>query len=176
MNGDGAVGQLAWRFALLSLLSVGGLQSVVPEMHRFTVETQGWLSDPEFAALFALGQAAPGPNLLVATLIGWHVAGLVGALAATVGIIGPTCLLTFFLAGIWERFRAARWRARLQAGLAPVTVGLIAAGALVVTQAAARSPAALALAAATAAFAFWTRRNPLWLLGLGAALGAMGWV
>lgn len=176
MSDGDPTGELAWRFALLSLLSVGGLQSVVPEIYRFTVEARGWLTGAEFAALFALGQAAPGPNLLIATLIGWRVGGLWTALAATAAIVGPTCLLTFFLAGAWERFRAAPWRARLQAGLAPVTVGLIAAGAMVVTQAAARTPAAIALAAATAAFAYWTRRNPLWLLGLGAALGAAGWI
>jgi chromate transporter len=170
------LGPLALRFALLSLLAVGGLQSVVPEMHRFTVEAHGWLTDQEFAALYALGQAAPGPNMLAATLIGWRLGGLAGALAATLAMAGPPCLLAFFALRVWDRFRDAPWRRRLQAGLAPVTVGLIAAGALVVTQAADRTVTAFALTAATAAWAYWSRRNPLWLLGLGALLGAAGFV
>lgn len=176
MSEDDPLGPLTLRFALLSLLSVGGMQSVVPEMHRFTVEANAWLTDREFADLFALGQAAPGPNMLVATLIGWRISGLAGALGATLAMVGPTCLLAFFALRAWDRFRDAPWRRRLQAGLAPVTVGLIAAGALVVTQAADRSLTAFALTAATAAWAYWSRRNPLWLLGLGALLGAAGLV
>ena len=82
---------LAWLGALyaqLSLLAVGGVVTVLPEMQRAVVEVRGWMAPAEFAALFALAQAAPGPNMMVATLVGWRVAGLPGALVATLGMIG----------------------------------------------------------------------------------------
>ena len=58
-------------FALLSLLSVGGISTILPEMHRIVVEANGWVSAAEFTQLFAVSQAAPGPNVLIASLIGW---------------------------------------------------------------------------------------------------------
>jgi chromate transporter len=174
MNDDGAA--FAAQVALLSLLAFGGVNSVLPELHRFTVESRGWLDAQTFADLFALAQAAPGPNMMVVALIGWTLGGFGAALAATLAMVGPACLLTFAVAGIWTRFRDAPWRRLLQAALAPVTLGLVAAGALLLVQAADRSLVAVLLTAATAAVAVFTRRNPLWLLGLGALLGAAGWV
>lgn len=74
---------IALRFAVLSLLAVGGVTSVLPEVHRVVVDVHGWLTDAEFTRMFALAQANPGPNMLIVTLIGWRVAGLPGALTAT---------------------------------------------------------------------------------------------
>ena len=80
------LGQIAITFATLSLLAVGGANAVVPDMHRQVVETLGWMDNATFANLFAIAQAAPGPNVLVVSLIGWHVAGFAGLLVATVGV------------------------------------------------------------------------------------------
>lgn len=76
-------------FALLSLLAVGGVNTIMPEMHRIVVESNGWVSGAEFTQLFALSQAAPGPNVLIVSLIGWKVAGLPGALISLAGICLP---------------------------------------------------------------------------------------
>src|SRR5512143_2905702 len=74
--------ELALHFGLLSLISIGGMLSVIPEMHRYVVEVKHWITPPDFVQLFAVGQAAPGPNLLIAGLIGWKVSGIAGALVA----------------------------------------------------------------------------------------------
>ncbi len=167
---------LARHFAMLSLLAFGGGNTVLPEMHRQAVEISGWLTDQQFADLFAIAQAAPGPNILIVTLIGWQVAGLAGALTATAAICAPACTLTYVVAHLWDRFRDRPWRRIVQLGLAPVTVGIVAAGAYVVAETVDRSMVALLLTLTTAAVSLWSRVNPLWVLALGGVLGVAGLV
>lgn len=168
------VAELAGVFGQLSLVSVGGINAVLPELKRQVVERHGWMSAADFAALYALAQAAPGPNMLVSTLIGWHVAGIAGALAATGALIGPCAVLTFLVAGAWHRFRDRPWRLLVQAGLMPVTAGLVVAAAVVLSEATAISAGHAGLTAVAAALLAATRLHPLWVLGAGAALGAAG--
>ncbi len=167
------IAALVGHFLLISLFAVGGANAVLPEMHRQVVEQAGWMSDAQFSQAFAIAQAAPGPNVMVVTLIGWHVAGLAGALAATAAMCVPTCVLAYVVGGVWHRFRAARWRRVVQAALVPMTIGLICASGLVLAQGAARGPGTVALTAASAAVLFFTRLSPLWVLAAGAALGAL---
>ena len=111
-------------YFLLSLLTVGGAISAAPDMHRFLVDGQGWLTDPQFSASIAIAQAAPGPNVLFVALMGWNVGlnagglptAFMGMALAMAGIMVPSSALTYF-ATRWghENRRAAR-RARLQAG------------------------------------------------------------
>ena len=164
---------LAALFAELSMLAVGGANALVPEMQR-QVESQGWMGPAEFGALFALAQAAPGPNMLVVTLVGWQVAGLSGALVATGAFVVPSGLLTYVVSGLWHRFRDARWRRVVQAGLTPVTVGLVIAAAVLLCRAAVHDIGTLLLVLVTASVLLATKLHPLWLLGAGAALGAAG--
>jgi chromate transporter len=175
-EGTGTLATLALMFAPLSLLAVGGANAVIPEMHRQAVDVAQWMTDRQFAELFAIAQVAPGPNIIIVTLIGFHVAGVAGALAATAAMVGPSCVLTYFAGRTWERFRHARWRMVIQAGLVPVSVGLIAASALVVARTADVSVAAVALTLATAAVGYFTRVHPLWMFAAAAAAGYAGWV
>ena len=168
-----ALGTLAAVFAGLSLLAVGGANALLPEMAR-QATALGWTTPEEFAALFAVAQAAPGPNMLVVALIGWRVAGLAGALTATLAFVVPAGLLTYVVAGLWQRFREAAWRQRVQAGLTPVTVGLVLSAALVLCRASIHGPGTLLVAAASATAMLATRLHPLWLLAAGGALGAAG--
>ena len=165
---------LATQIALLSLVAIGGVNSVLPELHRLTVENQGWLSHAEFANYFAIAQASPGPNMLIVALIGWKVQGLVGAVVATLAVCGPSCLLTYFMVRAWDRFKHAPWRAAGQNGLAPLTVGLVLATGYVVTRAADTEVTAYLFTAAVAVLATMTRLHPLLWLGGGAALGLAG--
>lgn len=167
---------LARHFLHVSLLAVGGANVVLPEIHRRVVDVEHWMSDAQFAALFAIGNAAPGPNVMVVTLIGWHVAGIVGALVATLSMCGPSCLLTFAVVQVWDRYKAHPWRRALQNGFAPVTVGLVAATAYLLIDATDAGPATLIVTAATAIYALTTRLNPLWAFAAAGFLGAMGWV
>jgi chromate transporter len=98
MKDDGAtLASLAGYFALMSLLAVGGANSAVPEMHRLVVEVKQWMTDRQFTDMFALAQVTPGPNVIIVTLIGYRVAGVLGALITTAAMCGPTCLFAFFV-------------------------------------------------------------------------------
>jgi chromate transporter len=169
----GPLPALAGLFAELSMLAVGGANTLVPEMQR-QVAAHGWMQPREFAALFALAQAAPGPNMLVVTLVGWRVAGPLGAAVATGAFVVPSGLLTYAVARVWHRFREASWRRLIQAGLTPVTVGLVMAAAVLLCQASVQGPGTLLVALATAGVLLATRLHPLWLLAAGAGLGAAG--
>lgn len=169
-----AVVALAVLFGQLSLLAFGGGNTVLPEMQRQVVEVHGWMSAREFGALYALAQAAPGPNMMVIPLIGWHVAGLPGLLASAIANFGPSSLVAGIVLRLWERFRDRPWRALVQAGLIPVTVGLVAASAAIITGTLASSPGLAAIAAASALVLTTTRLHPLAVLAAGAVLGLSG--
>lgn len=159
-------------FAGLSLLAIGGANPLVPEMHRVFVEQRGWIAEHDFAQLFALAQAAPGPNMLSASVMGWAVAGGPGMLAATAGILGPSAVLAYVVGGLTQRFREARWLKPAQFGLVPVAVGLIAASGLLLAEAAAtRHWWGVPVAAASALVLWRTDRSPLWVLAGGALAG-----
>lgn len=167
---------LAARFTVLSLVAVGGVQSILPEVHRVTVEVHQWVTDAEFTQMFVIARAAPGPNMLLVTLIGWHVAGLPGALVATAAVCAPSCVLSYFVARVWQRFRGAPWRRAVEAGLAPITVGLVLATGWLVAQGAPGGWVAYTITAATAALVLFTRLNPVWLFVIAGGLGLLGLV
>jgi len=168
--------ELTAQFLLLSMLSIGGANAIIPEIHRRAVDVHHWMTDADFAQLFALSQAAPGPNVLIVSLIGWKVAGVVGGVVAMLAMSGPSSLLTYGVAHAWERFRDAPLRIAIQRGLAPVTVGLILASGYVLTRATDQSWAAYAITAVTLGLGLVTPMHPLWFLGIAAVIGALGWV
>ncbi len=176
MKPSAPLADVAVHFTLLSFLAVGGANAVVPEMHRQAVEVAGWMTDRQFADLFAIAQVAPGPNIMIVTLIGYFVAGVAGGVLATVAMCGPTCLLTYFTGRLLQRYHASPWRLIVQSGLVPVSVGLIAASALIIAQAADHNWIAVVITVATAAVTFATRFNPLWLFALASLLGYLGFV
>jgi chromate transporter len=163
-------------FVTLSLFSVGGANSAIPEMHRVAVDVMGWMNNSQFADMFAISQMSPGPNVIIVALIGFHVAGLKGAGVAIAAMCGPTCVLAYGVARTWDRFKDAHWRIAVQAGLVPVSLGLIGASAFVLARAADHNLYAALITAATAGVAFWTRVNPLWIFALGGAVGFAGFV
>ena len=167
---------LAGYFALLSLFAVGGANAAIPEMHRIAVGVMHWMSDRQFADSFAISQVSPGPNIIIVTLIGYHVAGLAGAAVATAAMCGPTCVLAFIVARTWDRFKEARWRIAIQAGLVPVSLGLIAASAFVLARSADHNIYAAGITGITAIVGFTTRINPLWIFAVGGLLGLSGWL
>ncbi|OWY37826.1 chromate transporter [Xenophilus sp. AP218F] len=167
---------LLLQFAVMSLLAVGGANVLIPELQRLVVE-QGWMTLPQFTEMFAIAQAAPGPNVLVVSLIGWHVAGVAGALASMLGMCLPSSVLSFWVARWWQRHRDGKLTQVLRRALTPLTVGLVAAsGCLLSLAANGERWQAWLLCCAVALLAWRTRVNPVWLLALGGALGALGWV
>jgi chromate transporter len=171
---DDALPALAGYFPLMSLFAIGGANSAVPEMQRVAVEVEGWMTARQFTDIFAIAQVTPGPNVIIVTLIGYHVAGLTGALVATLAMCGPTSLFAFYVGHVWERFKEAPWRAAIQGGLFPISIGLIAASAFVVASTNAHNFAAVAVTLATAVVTYTTRLNPLWIFAAAALLGLAG--
>jgi chromate transporter len=166
--------ELALYFALLSCIAFGGLPSVVPEMQRLVVEVKGWATHEDFIQLFAIAQAAPGPNILFSSLVGWKVAGLPGALVALASICTPAAVISWYVSDLWERYKEAPWRVALQRAIAPLVVALIFSGGFVLATPDATPDWRLWLiAGASAAAMLATRVNPLWFLAAGGAAGAI---
>jgi chromate transporter len=174
VNEDGDVlWQLAGGFAAISMIAVGGGIAVVPEMNRLVVDVHGWMSNERFAQLFALAQAAPGPNVLVVGLIGWHVAGLGGMLVATLAMTGPAGLLAYGFSRLRTRLAGAAWLRIIERGLVPIAIGLIFSSGIVLAQAAALNWLAVVLTLGSTLLVWRTEWSPLWVLGAGAVLGAV---
>jgi chromate transporter len=175
MSSDGnPIWTLAWTFALMSLFAVGGANSAIPEMHRVAVDVHHWLNDKQFADVFAISQLSPGPNVLIVTLIGYAVAGVGGALVATLSMCVPTAILAYGVSRMLTRSSHSRWPAIIQAALVPLSIGLMGASGLVLALTSDRTWTAALITAAAAAVAFATRLNPLWLLLAGGLLGFAG--
>jgi chromate transporter len=163
--------QIAFYFALLSIVSVGGIPSVMPEMQRLVVDVQGWMSAAEYTQIFAIGQAAPGPNVLVTALIGWKVAGVAGGLVALGAFCAPAAVLAYSIGGFWDRMRDAPWRKDIQRVLVPITVGFIISGGYVLATPRGVEWQSALIAGMSAAVLYATRLNPLWVLSGGGVLG-----
>ena len=161
-------------FALCSVTAVGSATSTVPEMHRQLVDLHGWIGDRTFSELFAIAQASPGPNVVFVALLGDYIAGVPGALIALTAMCVPSCAIAYCTARLIDRFRHARWRIVVQAGLVPITVGLVASSALVLARAADRGVTTALITAGSFALCYWTRVSPLIALALAAALGLTG--
>lgn len=158
-------------FARLSLLAVGGVNSTLPEIAAQVVAQRHWLTASQFSQLFAIANAAPGPNMLIASLIGAHEAGIAGGIAATLAIILPAGILVMLVSRIWDRFRDQRWRRILQAALLPITAGLVLAAGFTLIRAADHNITLIAITLVTAGLMYRTKLHPLWVLGGGALLG-----
>jgi chromate transporter len=175
MNSDAnPVVSLALTFGWMSLFAVGGGNSAIPEMHRVAVDVHHWMTDRQFADVFAISQLSPGPNVLIVTLIGYAVAGVAGGLVATLAMCVPTAVLAYYVSHLLRRSSHARWPAIVQAALVPLSIGLMAASGLVLALASDRTWVAAVVTAVVAAVAFATRLNPLWLLLAGGLLGFAG--
>jgi len=136
-------------FAPLSLLSIGGGASLLAEIEHQSVSVHAWTTQREFADLFAISRAAPGPGTMLSTLIGWKVAGLPGALTATVALYLPSSLLVYGAARLWGRWRGSVWHSAIERGLSPIAAGLILAGGIAVLRVSPGGPAVWAAAGLT---------------------------
>jgi chromate transporter len=158
----------------MSLFAIGGASAAIPEMHRVAVEVQHWLTDKQFADIYAISQLSPGPNVLIVTLIGYSAAGLAGALVATLAMCVPTAVLALYVSRMLTRSSHARWPALIQAALVPLSIGLMGASGFVLARTSDRTLAAALVTAGAAVLASGTRLNPLWMLLAGGCLGFAG--
>jgi len=161
--------QILGVFSLLSILAVGGGTAVLPEMKALTVNQFHWLTPEQFGQIYSLGQLAPGPNMLMVSVIGYRVAGYPGAAAALVGFFLPAGLLTFGVARVWDRYSDSPLKLACERGLAPVTIGLMLAGTLILAHTVIHSADDVVIAAVVTAILLAVKINPV-LLILGGGL------
>jgi chromate transporter len=160
-------------FAYLSLLTVGGGMAAFPEMKTLVIEVHHWLTFPQMIHLYSVGQMAPGPNMMVVAAIGERVAGIPGALVATLAFFVPTGILTFVVGRIWARLNDWPWRTSIQYGLAPVAVGLAVAGTITLGKGALTGWLTVAVALAVFFVTLKSKTNPALLILSGAIVGAI---
>lgn len=170
---------LGWLFIRLvgiSLLAFGGAQSMLPDMFRIVVNTEGWMDAQTFSDYFAIAQSSPGPNMLIVTLVGWHVSGWAGAVVATVAACGPSSLLALLAYKKLYTHPKQQVREWVRYTATPISIGLVAASstqiALLLTQSVSMAVATLL----TVIITLGSRWHPLWLIAAGAAAGAAGWI
>ena len=163
-------------FLAMSMLAIGGAVAVAPEIHRYIVEQRGWIDDAQFSAAIALAQASPGPNLLFVPVIGYAVAGFGGAAVALLGMLIPSTTLALAATRWGRKRRESRGVRAFVAGMAPLTIGLLLAAGTVLAAPLDTHAGAALLIAATIVLSVTTKIGPVWLIAIGAAVGAAGGV
>jgi chromate transporter len=155
----------------LSLLAFGGANAIVPELHRQVVDSMGAMTDSDFTNLFALAQTAPGPNVMILSLVGWRLAGAAGLAVATVATVIPTSALALAAGRFLSRSGDSRALKAIRSGLVPLAIGLILASGFVLARAADRNAVTLAITVLAAAALLFSRINPIWLMAAAALAG-----
>ena len=162
-------------FVVLSLLAVGGAITTAADMHRYLVNEHGWLTDAQFNASIALAQAAPGPNVLFVAVLGYNTAGLAGAALTMLGMLLPSTTLALWASRWGRAHRETHSLRAFTAGMAPLTLGLLLATGWLLTEPSRERPGALLLVALSTLVMARTRWSPIWLVALGAGVGALGY-
>ena len=182
-------------FLSLSLLAVGGAIILAPDIHRFLVDENQWLTEQQFSSSIALAQSAPGPNVLFVGLMGWNVglnagAGLgggwisvalsaLGMLISLLGIMLPSSVLTYTTTRWAHKHRDNRGVRAFKLGMAPVVIALLVSTGWLLTAShndPMRDWPLWVLTLVAMGLVWRTRIHLLWLIGAGALLGALGWV
>ncbi len=163
-------------FLMLSSMAIGGTQTVMPDMYRFLVDAHAWITGKQFADAYALAQAAPGPNVMYVTLLGWQAAGWIGAIATTVALIIPPMVFTLMFARVSARKPDAPLGRAIRRGLAPIAIGLTLASAWVLVRSINHDWRGYLVTVLAMLIVMRTGINPLWLILAGALAGMAGLV
>ncbi|MCW2518377.1 MAG: chrA [Mycobacterium sp.] len=174
--------QLVILFGSLSLMSIGGGNAVLPEMHLRSVNQDHWVTNSQFADLFSISQTAPGPSILIVGMIGYAaglpvggvLGGILGGVVATVAMVLPAASLVYAITLFWQRAEQSKWRIAVEKGFAPLTVGLILASSLVMSRAADHDWRAYLLTAVCTLIFVRTTINPLIIVAIAGVIGYFG--
>ena len=159
-----------------SAVAFGGINALLPALYDLSVSQEHWLDTQTFADYFAIAQAAPGPNLMTITLIGWHVSGVIGAVVATIAICLPSSIMIYFLQGYIANIRSPQKKMMIQFAAGALAVGLVLGSAWQIAMQINHTYAAYALTFSTIMIIVFTKWHPLYLIALGAALGLLGFI
>jgi chromate transporter len=160
--------QLALTFGFLSLMAVGGGTAVLPEMQTLLAQ-QFHVTHTQFVHIYSIGQVAPGPNMLMVLIIGFKIAGLLGAGVVLLAFFVPSSILCFYAGRIWNHFANNPWRRAVQNALEPISIGLMASGVYAVAKASLVDPATVGLSLISLYLILRTKVNPVFVI-LGSGL------
>ena len=163
-----------WHYLLLAALAVGGLGSVIPDIQRYVVEQNGWFTARQFGEIYALSQVIPGPNVLIVTMLGWLVSGWQGALVVTIALFIPGSMICTMVISAGAHNPEARVAVTVRRALAPVVIGLSMSTAWIMFSTVTGDWRAALVTLLSVVLVLRTRLNPLWLIGMGAAVGMLG--
>lgn len=162
--------QILSTFSGISLTLFGGGYVVIPALHELFVENLKWLTSAEFADGIAIGQITPGPIFITAAFIGYKVAGVLGALLATLAIFTPPAALTVLLSRFVEALNHSSVVKAAMKGIRAAVIGMIFASAITIGQTITLSVAAAAIFVVTFFISFKYTISPIYLiLGAGVA-------
>ena len=164
------------KLSALSLIAFGGINALLPYLLNLAVYQERWIDVQTFANYFAIAQAAPGPNFMTVTLIGWHVYGVVGALIATIAISWPSSILIYFLQDFIVKMRDLHKKKMIQYAAAALAIGLVLSSAWQIALQINHDIAAYGLTLLTIGVTLFTRWHPLYLIALGAIVGSIGFI
>ncbi|MGX9935848.1 chromate transporter [Advenella kashmirensis] len=159
-------------FSRISLIAIGGANAAIPEIRHAAVDIHQWMNSDTFTHLFAVAQSAPGPNVLIASIIGWHVAGIAGLLVATIAMVLPASVVAFAIGRVISHFTHRREYKLVQDAVVPVAIGLIIASGIELSLYSAFDVLTWSMVLGTLLFVYFTEANPMWAL-LVCAIGGM---
>ena len=162
------------KLSAFSLVAFGGVNALLPELLNLAVYQEHWIDLQTFSDYFAIAQAAPGPNFMTVTLLGWHIFGVVGAFLASLAIAWPSSILIYFLQRLILGIKDPITKKSIQYAAAALAIGLVLASAWQIAIQINHSVAAYVLTLATIGFTLFTRWHPLYLIAIGGLLGALG--
>lgn len=175
MNESSPVAELSLHLALMSLMAVGGgVVLLAPQVGHYVVDSRQWLSNEQFAAAYAIAQAAPGPNLLFISLVGWLIAGWAGAICTTLAVLLPSTVLTLGMLRLQGKRSGGRLARALGDAFAPMSIGFLAATAWLFTRISNVNWHADVLTVLAALVLLRSKVNPVALIALGALAGLLG--
>ena len=156
------------------MIAFGGVNALLPELLNLAVNQEQWIDLQTFSDYFAIAQAAPGPNFMTVTLLGWHIYGIIGALVATFAIVWPSSILIFFLQRFILGIKDPVKKKSIQYAAAALAIGLVLSSAWEIALQINHGVAAYLLTIATIGLTLFTRWHPLYLIAIGAVLGVLG--
>jgi chromate transporter len=170
-------------FLSLSLFSLGGGNTLLAEYHHLSVDKYCWLTNSQFADLYALAEAAPGPSSMIVGLLGMGAAwregpswALLSGVAAELAILLPSTLVMVVAALSWHRFQHSPWRIAFERGMGPITLGILFAVGLKILKTADRGPLAYGVSVLVCVLMLRTKISPLWFMAVAGVLGGLGWI
>ena len=172
-----------WDFLRLSLFSLGGGNTLLSEYHVMAVDQYCWLTSSQFAAIYAISEAAPGPSSMIVGLLGMAAAvkegplwGVLSGIGAEAAILLPSTLVMVVASLRWNRMRDSPWRVAFERGMGPITLGILFAVGLKILRISDHDTPAYAVSALVCLLMLRTRLSPLWFMAVAGLLGGLGMI